>query len=149
MTGISQNIVTFISHLLPLYVEEAQDGFWCARSLNDGTLIIPIDEPAENQNGFVMIHWQGDAARQSIIQGTFVASYAVAKYVELHGMGENGKNIKAELRHLARHFTFKTGETLVFEMDDEESEFIHLLGSAVNKIGQEAVFEILKKMVGL
>lgn len=57
--GLSHRIVGFISNLLPLYIHDEVDGVWCARSLVDGTLIVPMDEPEDYEEGFVTIHWQG------------------------------------------------------------------------------------------
>jgi hypothetical protein len=146
---LGDRIVQFISGLIPAYTHEEVDGIWCARSLVDGTLICPVEEQEGNENGFVKVYWQGDWARQSMMIGTFVASCAVAKYIELHCIGRDAQNISAELRHLTHHFTLKTGEELVFEMEAEDSRLLHILEKAIKKIGQEAVTEIIKKTVGL
>lgn len=148
MEGLSHRIAGFISKLLPLYIEEEVDGVWCARSLVDGTLILPMEEDEDNENGFVTIRWQGDPSRTTIVQGVFIASYAVAKYVELNHLAERAKNTKDEMRRLAHHFTVKTGAYLSFEMDDD-SELFPLIGKAVSRLGQEAVIELIKKQIGL
>ena len=145
--SLSKAIVQFIDHLHPLYIHDEIDGVWCARSLTDGTLIMPMDEPEENENGFVTVHWQGDPARQTVVQGVYMASLAVAKYVELHHMAENAKGTRDEMERLAHHFTVKTGESLIFESPN--SGFIELVVKAVGRVGEAGVMEILKKQVGL
>lgn len=86
--------------------------------------------------------------RITTVQGVFIASYAVARYVELRNIAEKAKDTKEEMRHLAHHFTVKTGASLSFEMDDD-SELFPLLGKAVARVGQEAVIELIKKNIGL
>jgi hypothetical protein len=52
MSGKSEAVVGFIANLLPLYDGERNDDLWCARSLIDGTLILPIDESeSEDEQG--------------------------------------------------------------------------------------------------
>lgn len=145
--NLSQRIVTFIGHLLPLYVEECVNGVWCARSLADGTLILPIDDPEKSADGSVAIHWQGDHTRRTEVQGIFIASLAIARYTELHHTATYSKDMRIEMEHMSNHFTVKTGETLVFESPD--SGLFELIAKAVGKLGEAAVIEILKKQVGL
>lgn len=146
--GLSHRIVDFISKLLPLYIHEQVGGVWCARSLADGTLILPMDKNEDEEDGFVTVHWHGDPTRTTVVQGVFIASYAVAKYVELHSIAESNKYTKDEMSHMVHHFEIKTGESLVFHTD-EESELFSLLGKAIGRVGQEAVIEIIKKQIGL
>lgn len=141
---MSQAIVDFIGHLLPLYVEETAFGARCARSLQDGTLICPSADPDDE---FVTVYWQGDEARQSTVQAVFIASLAVARYVELRHLTEGNKATRAEVQHLSQHFMFKTGESLTFEAPDDNP--MELVGMAVRRLGEEAVIELLKKAAGL
>lgn len=143
----SQRIVNFIGQLLPLYVQENVNGVWCARSLTDGTLILPIDAPEDTGDGFVAVHWQGDPCRRTEVQGVFIASVAVARYVELHHTATFSKPMRDEMEHISHHFTVKTGEELTFDAPD--SGLLGLVGQAVGKLGEAAVIEILKKQVGL
>ena len=110
----SQRIVNFIGHLLPLYVQENVNGVWCARSLSDGTLILPIDEPEDTADGFVAVHWQGDPTLRTEVQGIFIASVAVARYVELHHTATHAKALRDHMEHMSHHFTVKTGKCLTF-----------------------------------
>lgn len=148
MEGLSHRIVNFISGLLPLYIHDEVGGVWCARSLVDGTLILPMDEPEDHENGLITVHWQGDSSRATVVQGVFLASYAVAKYAELHNIAEKSKDTKEVIRHFAHHFTVKTGGSLSFEMEDD-SELFPLLGKAVSRLGQAAVIELIKKSMGM
>lgn len=143
----SQRIVNFIGHLLPLYVQECVNGVWCARSLGDGTLILPIDEPEDTADGFVAVHWQGDPTRRTEVQGVFIASVAIARYTELHHTATFSKPMRDEMEHISQHFTVKTGECLVFE--SPATGLLGLVGQAVGKLGETAVIEILNKQVGL
>lgn len=143
----SQRIVNFIGHLLPLYVQESVNGVRCARSLGDGTLILPIDEPEETADGFVAVHWQGDPTRRTEVQGVFIASVAIARYTELHHTATFSKEMRSEMKHISDHFTIKTGETLTFE--GPGSDLLDMIGRAVGKVGEATVMELLKKAAGL
>jgi hypothetical protein len=146
--GPSHRIVDFISKLLPLYIHEEVEGVWCARSLVDGTLILPMDEPDDYEEGFVTVHWQGDSSRVTTVQGIFIASYAVTKYVELHTLAERSKDTNSEMIRLAHHFTVKTGKSLSFDIEDN-SELFQLISKAVSKVGQASLIELIKKSIGL
>ncbi|OGS94604.1 MAG: hypothetical protein A3H31_12810 [Gallionellales bacterium RIFCSPLOWO2_02_FULL_57_47] len=148
MEGLSHRIVNFIGGLIPLYTHDQVDGVWGARSLVDGTLILPMFEEEGEEDGFVTVHWQGDPMRTTVVQGTFIASYAVAKYVELHSIAETNKDTKDEMSHMIHHFEIKTGESLVFNVEDDP-ELFSLLGKAVGKVGREVVIEVIKKQIGL
>jgi len=147
--GQSESIVAFIANLLPLYQGEEHEGRWCARSLTDGTLILPVVHPdAENaDDGWVTVHWQGDPARQSTVLATQMASVAIARYVELHHTATFSKAMRDEMAQMSHHFTVKTGEHLAFELPD--SGLFELVGKAVGRLGEAAVIEILKQHVGL
>jgi hypothetical protein len=111
MSGKSAAIVGFIANLLPLYLGERHGEHWCARSLQDGTLILPIgsgDEDGDDE-GWVNIYWQGDQLRRTEVLGQWIATIAVERYVRLHGVGASEEAIAAELWFMARHFHFKTG----------------------------------------
>ncbi len=143
----SQRIVNFIGNLYPLYVQEDVNGVWCARSLSDGTLILPLGEPEDSSDGFVSVHWQGDPTRRTEVQGVFIASVAVARYVELNHTATHSKPMRDAMEHISNHFTVKTGEALTFEAPD--SGLLSLVGQAVGRLGEAAVIEVLKKQLGL
>lgn len=147
MDNSSQRIVTFIGHLLPLYVEEKVNGLWCARSLTDGTLILPIDAPEESSDGFVTVHWQGNPTRRTEVQGVYMARVAITRYVEFHHAATDSKPLRDEMERLSHHFTVKTGEALTFE--EADAGLYGMVSQAVGKLGEAAVIELLKKQIGL
>jgi hypothetical protein len=108
--GKSAAVVAFLANLMPLYTHEDRDGIWCARSLQDGTLVLPVDESDwEEERGTVRMLWQGDAARETLVDGSDIATLALERYVRLHGTGATEEAIAAELWFMAEHFRFKTG----------------------------------------
>ena len=143
----SQAIVGFIANLIPLYDGEHCDGVWCARSLSDGTLILPVMGDDEG-DAFVTVRWQGDPLRTSQVLASFMATLAVGKYVEFHFMAEAAKDTKDEMSRLAQHYTFKTGDSLVLEAP-LDSGLLALVGKAISKAGNVAVEEALKKLMGI
>ena len=48
--GLSHRIVAFIANLQPIYTHALIDDRICARSLIDGTLILPLEEPEEDED---------------------------------------------------------------------------------------------------
>lgn len=144
---LSERIVHFIAGLIPIYTFEHVGEFYCARSLVDGTLILPVDEPEEDENGFVMVHWQGDASRSTEVLGSFLAGVAVAKYVEIHAVTEAAAT-KNEFAHMAQHFEFKTGESLGLSVPDTERTLLDVLSSATKALGKESVRAIVSAKLG-
>lgn len=111
MTTKSQAIVGFLGNLIPLYTYATRDdAIYAARSLQDGTLIQPVDESSwEEERGTVRVHWHGDSGCQSMIDGSDIATIALERYVRLHGVGAREEDIAAELWFLAVHFHKRTG----------------------------------------
>jgi hypothetical protein len=144
--GTNQRIVAFIANLMPLYVGEHVDGEWCARSLVDGTLILPFRGIEEASDEFVAVLWQGDPQRRTEVLAVYVASLAIARYVELHHSASHSKEMKLEMQHMAHHFTVKTGHALVF--DEPGSDMMEVLARAVGRLGEGAVLEVLKRAAG-
>lgn len=145
--GLSHRIVAFIANLHPLYTQEMAGGQVRARSLVDGTLILPISEPEDDEDGQVEIHWQGDPARHSEVRGAKLASLAVARYVELHAI-PGALTTRNEYAHMSQHFSFKTGDYLMLQAPSPESMFEEKLRAARELLGREAVIEIFKKVIG-
>ncbi|QDI04290.1 hypothetical protein E4A48_11830 [Xanthomonas cerealis pv. cerealis] len=108
--GKSASVVAFLASLTPLYTHENHEGVWSARSLQDGSLVLPVDESDwEEERGTVRMLWQGDAARETLVDGSDIATLALERYVRLHGAGATEEAIAAELWFMAEHFRFKTG----------------------------------------
>lgn len=108
--GKSAAIVQFLGSLSPVYTREFTDeGIW-ARSLLDGTLVLPVDESEwDEPEGRVRVWWQGDAARSSEVQGIQLVAVVLERYVRHQLVGRTEEEIAAELWYMARHFTLKTG----------------------------------------
>ena len=106
----SASVVRFLASLMPLYADEVHDDIRCARSLQDGTLIWPVDESEwDEERGTLRVHWHGDPQRESLVDGDQIVSLALERYVRLHGTGANEEAIAAELWYMAEHFERKTG----------------------------------------
>jgi hypothetical protein len=80
MTNKSQAVVHFLASLIPLYSGEQHEGTWCARSLHDGTLVLPVDESdRDEERGTVRVRWQGDPARASDVDGDDLVAVALER----------------------------------------------------------------------
>lgn len=147
---LSQAIVDFIGGLYPLYMHDWDGPTTCARCLQDGTLILPVEEDDDNENGDVEIRWQGDAGRKTITRGTYIASLAIARYAELHAVAESTKHLgHPMMSHMAQHFTVKTGETLSFDVPDGDAEFLSWIARGASKLGKDVLIDIIKAKMGL
>ena len=142
--GKSAAIVNFLANLAPLYTPELRDGVWCARSLLDGTLVLPVDESDwDEERGTVFVHWQGDPQRSSEVDGDHLATLALEKYVRLHGTGADEEAIAAELWFMARHFHFKTGCHVYLPQLPEPPGALKRLGRKAAEIGQGILTNML------
>jgi len=116
MNGLSQRIVSFIAELLPIYTYQFADGHDCALSLIDGTLIMPLDEShAEHEEGWVAVLWQGDSRKRCETPGNLLASQAILRHVELHGVGEPHDVLLARRNEMIECFRQLTGTTVCLE----------------------------------
>jgi hypothetical protein len=145
---LSASIVNFISKLLPLYVQEQYNGKLCARSLRDGTLVCPVNEPPENEDGRVEVIWNYDPKRATIANGVFVAQLAISDYVSFH-CRSNGQQFDGYLQHLSEHFKLKTGVPLEFDDQSGLLQLIRWMNKLVGKLGAQAAIEALKRVVGV
>lgn len=146
---LSDSIVNFIGGLFPLYEHVVLEGNKvAARCLADGTMIFAVEEDEENENGYVLVHWQGDPSRACETRGEMFATIAVARYAELHAVSAD-KRTRAEYEHLADHFAVKTGGSLVLEREDGDSEAYALVGKLVQRSGTAVAIALLKKALGL
>ncbi|WP_115539791.1 hypothetical protein [Xanthomonas campestris] len=135
--GKSASVVAFLANLVPLYTHEDRDGIWCARSLQDGTLVLPVDESDWDEGrGTVRVLWQGDAARETLAEGSHVVTLALDRYVRLHGAGATEEAIAAELWFMAKHFRFKTGCDLYLPQLKEPPRTWTKAGRKALEIGQ-------------
>lgn len=148
-SGRSAAIVSFLAALMPLYTHEDREGVWCARSLQDGTLVLPVDETDwDEERGTVRVHWQGDDRRASEVDGTEIATLALERYVRLHGTGASEEAIAAELWFMARHFRFKTGCSLYLPQLPEPQHPLVRAGRTALRMGEGVLVNVLSKLVG-
>jgi hypothetical protein len=144
MKGKSTAIVGFIANLLPLYNGERPGDVWCARNLQDGSVILPVAEDDEDE-GWVRIHWQGDPQRQTEVLGEWIATLALERYVRLHGVGASEEAIAAELWFMARHFEFKTGCHVYLPQLREPA---HPAARAAKRMGEGVLVNLISKLAG-
>jgi len=150
MSGKSEAVVGFIANLLPLYDGERHDGLWCARSLADGTLILPVDESGDDdEQDWVRVRWQGDPNREQETRGDMLASVALERYVRLHGAGYDEEAIAAELWYMARHFHFKTGCEVYLPQLREPPSQLRKVGRAIVKFGSGVLVNGVSKWTGI
>lgn len=146
--SMSHRIVQFLGSLWPLYDMDHETGTYAARQLTTGARITPIDEPNfEEDQGMVLMHWPG--AEPWMVEGRFLATEALVRYVDLHGYGLPGKQRRAELRRMSDHFAFKTGACTYLEWESETSEVFVLAGKVVRAAGKEVAMSIFKHALGL
>jgi len=133
----SQAVVDFIASLMPLYTHVSVDGRSCALSLLDGTVVAPIVDPdldPADDDGWLMVYWQGDSARRAEVSAPLFASQAVLRYIELRGAGLPAETFRGEREGLADHFEFKTGAHLYFAegyVESQESRQIKKWGGKI------------------
>ncbi len=108
----------------------------------------PLEEPEDDEQGWVEVYWQGDPARRTEVQGDLLANIAVAQYASLHAIPV-GNDTKARYAHLAQHFTFKTGQSLILKDGEQDDVLFGLVSTAAKIVGKEALIELLKKNMGL
>jgi hypothetical protein len=147
-SSLSGATVGFIARLLPLYVEERRGELLCARSLRDGTVLMPVAEPLDDdQEGWVCVHWQGDSERQAVIKGVFLARLALVEFVIFHGAGRP-ERIRAELAHLAQHFELKTGSSLGMDHEQPIDDLIRQTIKLADKLSIPAAIAAIKGLMG-
>lgn len=149
MSQKSKAIVGFIANLMPLYQGERHEGDWCARSLTDGTLILPVDESSnEEEEGWLRVRWQGDPTREQEVQGFLLTSVALERYVRFHGIGFGEEALAAELAFMARHFTYKTNcHVYLPQLPDPPTRLAKVARSALT-MGQGVLVNLISKPFG-
>lgn len=148
--GKSAAVVGFLANLMPLYTHEDRDGVWCARSLEDGTLVLPVDESDwDEQRGTVRVHWHGDQHHATDVDGGDIATLALIRYVGLHHLGRPAKEVATVLEDLARHFQFKTGCPLNLAYEKPPTDLAQAVSKAVGRIGESAVANLLLRAAGI
>lgn len=147
--GKSAAIVGFLGNLMPLYTHEERDGMWCARSLQDGTLVLPVNETGrDEERGTVRVLWQGDTARACEVDGGDFTTLGLERYVRLHGAGASEDAIAAELWFMARHFHYKTGCRAYLPQLQEPAGSWTRAGRSALEFGQGVLVNLASKLLG-
>lgn len=150
MAHSAQRVVDFIANLSPLYHGETIMGMDVARSLMDGTVIVPEPEDdQEPEDACVIVWWHGDSSRASKVPAFLMASNALVNYVQFHSLGRDAEHAGGLLDHLSEHFGHKTGASLYLPYREEEFEFLGKLLKAAKQAGPKFAWDILKKGLGL
>lgn len=148
--GRSAAVVGFLANLMPLYTHEDRDGVWCARSLQDGTLILPVDESDwDEECGTVRVRWQGDSQREMLTDGDQLATLALERYVRLHGVGATEEAIAAELWFMAQHFHFKTGCHVYLPQLQEPAHPLIRAGRTALRMGEGVLVNTVSRLMGI
>lgn len=149
MSTLSQAVVQFIANLYPLYIGESHDGVEVARCIADGTLIFPVVEDEDYEDGRVRVCWQGIKPNSSELPGCAYASIAVQRYISLVYAAHSLEVQRAQLLALAEHFTRKTGLALHFDEPSESAEMVKVAMDVGKKIGMGALIALLKAKLPL
>ena len=149
MKRTQKRYINFIANLMPLYQGEWHGDLYCARSLRDGTLLLPHQDEEGGREDLITIWWQGDSNRSTDVIASMVASNAVAEYVQQASLGKSPEYTTALLLHLMQHFEVKTGDTLYlpYAQDDQDMEGLAKIVAIAKKTGIELALEGLKKLV--
>lgn len=146
----SAAIVSFIGNLMPSYHSRSVDGSRCAESLDDGTLIFPVDQAESDlEDGWVIVRWQADPTRQSEMLGDLLATIAVVRHVQLHYAGQPAERLASELEMLAQHYEIKTGGSLYLPYERVPTGVAALVRKAMGRLGERGLIELLTKAVGV
>lgn len=153
-TQTKYRVVNFISGLRPIYTFEIQNNITCARSLIDGTLIHPQVEQDKNPESedyygdeMVSVYWQGDISRKTEVNCIYMATIAVAKWVEFNSIPSQKLNI-SNYEHLYNHFMVKTGEALTIE-PGEVNKAKDIIDFIAKEAFKEGMSQAIKKQIGL
>ncbi len=148
MSQASERCVNFIGSLMPLYQHEQVDRLSGARSLRDGTLILPCNIDDNLDDPWITVWWQGDCNRASEVDGTHLASIALVDYVQFHSAGKAPQHVAEMLEHLSQHFTFKTGGHLHLPYAEDELQALAKILEMVKRYGPDLALDALKKALG-
>jgi len=156
----SERIVQFLASLMPVYTHDYINEVHAARSLIDGTLVLPIlkstcpdwnEDELEDRSEEVVVFWQGDSARRSIVHGNQLVHLAIVKYAEVRELHLNGPEAASSLiKDMVAHYAFKTGQELepAYYGTDKYIELIKLLNRATKKLGLGIVTDMLTTILG-
>jgi len=146
---MSERIVSFLGSLFPLYDMDYEARPWSARQLTTGVAIQSVDESNfDEERGLVSMQWPGQG-EPWVVEGSFIATEALVRYVDLHGYGRTERERQRELQRMSEHFAFKTGAATYPSWENEDSEVFLLAGKLLRSAGKEVATSLLKSALGL
>lgn len=139
---LSHRIIGFLRNLAH-FQDDTIDGQDVATRLTDGTIFLPPKELESVERGLLIVHWQGDRNRETIVVGNQIAALEIVVSIRHWVATGDMENLEESVKHMFQHYRVKTGETLyVNEPDGVVSKSME---SLVKDLGWSAV----KKMIGL
>lgn len=111
--SLSHRIVEFLGGLAPVYVPASIRGERCARSLTDGTIILPLLDPLisdPDAQDRVLVRWRGDYSWDSIELGAHMASLAAFRSAEFQVAAGLARRRGVVLKQLFARYAAMTGD---------------------------------------
>lgn len=138
---LSQRIIFFLANLaqfqhIEINSEEA------AERILDGTIFLCPSNAEEQEVGLLVVRWNGDPNRETVVMGTQIAEFeiiaAVRHWVALGEMQDE----RASIEHLFQHFKVKTGASLQFAKEDR------LMPKSIERLLKDLGWSAFKKLLG-
>ena len=139
---MSQKIINFIANLPHFHNDRIDDKFVATR-LTDGTIYLTPDEPLAQEEGLIVIWWQGKKDNQTIVCGAQIAKLEIVEAVRYYVATGEFENLKDSVNFLFEHFQHKTGVNL-YHFNEEESVLKKLAIPVAKGLG----VEVVKKLAG-
>jgi hypothetical protein len=139
---MTQKVINFISNL-PHFHHDEIDGKFVATRLTDGTVYLAPDEPEAQEQGLIVIWWQGKSDNQTIACGAQIVKMEIIEAGKYYVATGEAENLQDQVQFLFQHFEHKTGEKLYFFKDEDSG-----LKKIAKPVAKELGIEVIKKMVG-
>lgn len=112
-TSLSTRILKFIASLnTHLKFAINSEITPAAERITDGTLFLCPPDHEHQDDGLLIVHWQGDSGRTSLIAGPQIAELEIIQYAKHRVSIGEVKSEKDEVKRMFDHFEFKTGVRL-------------------------------------
>lgn len=95
------------------------------------------------------MEWRGDPNRSQQVDGEWLASFAVMRCVEFHGLEYPQAEMVGELHFLAEHFRHESGCSLFLPLLPARPSSIQRLAPHSVEVGRGMLVNLLSKAVGL
>lgn len=138
----SQKVVCFLGWLEPLYVAEV--GQISIRRLSDGARIMPA---VASQGANVVVWWQGDPSRETLVPAIKIAEYAIAEFAQVRRTMRSSND--EDNGHSTEKAAVRCASELFYQMTDLDPMSItehRLLYNSVEPSEIEKLLAKIKKM---